>query len=50
MWEHERGHVAQYERLGCAFMPVYLIEYMRHGYAAHPLERAAEPATRLSTR
>jgi hypothetical protein len=41
LWRHERGHVRQYERLGCAFLPLYLLLYARHGYASHPLEREA---------
>ena len=46
IWRHEVGHVRQYERMGCAFLPVYLILYARHGYAAHPLERdASSPGT-----
>lgn len=47
LWYHERGHVRQYERLGCAFLPLYLLLYARHGYAAHPLEREASQRTRL---
>ncbi|MGH2377122.1 MAG: hypothetical protein ACRDGT_01450 [Candidatus Limnocylindria bacterium] len=47
LWYHEGGHVRQYERLGCAFLPLYLLLYWRHGYAAHPLERDASQATRL---
>ena len=35
---HERRHVEQYERLGLAFLPLYLLLYRRHGYAGHPLE------------
>lgn len=36
----------QYERLGLAFLPLYLRLYAKHGYTAHPLERdAAEVAT-----
>lgn len=38
---HERRHVQQYERMGLAFMPLYLLLYRRHGYSAHPLERDA---------
>jgi hypothetical protein len=38
---HERRHVTQYERIGLAFLPLYLKLYRRHGYAAHPLERDA---------
>jgi len=47
LWYHERGHVRQYERLGCAFLPLYLLLYQRHGYAAHPLEREASRPSRL---
>jgi len=40
---HEGHHVHQYERLGLAFLPLYLLLYRRHGYARHPLElHAAE--------
>ncbi|HKY51693.1 MAG TPA: hypothetical protein VJP45_10595 [Candidatus Limnocylindria bacterium] len=46
LWRHELRHVKQYERLGLAFLPVYLRMYARHGYAKHPLERdASEVAT-----
>jgi hypothetical protein len=46
---HERRHIAQYERVGLAFLPLYLVLYRRHGYAAHPLEReAAELVTLFS--
>lgn len=46
---HERHHVDQYERIGLAFLPLYLRLYRRHGYAAHPLERdAAELVTLFS--
>lgn len=38
IWRHELRHVRQYERLGVAFLPVYLLLLHRHGYAAHPLE------------
>lgn len=41
---HERHHVDQYERLGLAFLPVYLRLYRRHGYARHPLELDAAAA------
>lgn len=47
LWYHERGHVRQYEKLGCAFLPLYLLLYRRHGYAAHPLEREASRRLRL---
>lgn len=47
-WRHELRHVRQYERLGCAFLPVYLLLYGRSGYRAHPLERdASMPGTLL---
>ena len=46
---HERRHVDQYQRLGLAFLPLYLRLYRRHGYTAHPLEReAAELVTLFS--
>lgn len=41
LWRHELRHVKQYERLGLAFLPLYLWLYAKHGYAAHPLERDA---------
>ena len=41
LWRHELRHVKQYERIGLAFLPLYLRLYARHGYAAHPLERDA---------
>jgi hypothetical protein len=44
---HERRHVDQYERLGLAFLPLYLLLYRRHGYAAHPFERDAAGVARL---
>ena len=47
LWRHERRHVEQYERLGLAFIPVYLWFMIRRGYRAHPLERDASGATRL---
>lgn len=47
IWRHERQHVRQYERIGCAFLPLYVIWYFRRGYARHPLERDAARATRL---
>ncbi|MGH2499274.1 MAG: hypothetical protein ACRDF0_04165 [Candidatus Limnocylindria bacterium] len=45
---HELHHVAQYERLGLAFIPLYLWLFRRHGYLAHPLEREAASASTLS--
>ncbi len=47
IWRHELRHVRQYERLGCAFLPVYLLWYRRRGYARHPLERDAARPSRL---
>ena len=41
LWTHEIRHVKQYERLGLAFLPLYLRLYAKHGYAGHPLERDA---------
>jgi len=42
---HERCHVAQWERLGWRFLPLYLWYTLRYGYRQNPLEveaRAAE--------
>jgi len=47
MWRHELRHVIQYRRLGCAFLPLYLLLYAVHGYARHPFERDAEGVARL---
>jgi hypothetical protein len=47
LWLHERRHVEQYERLGLAFIPLYLWFMLRRGYRAHPLERDASGAARL---
>lgn len=47
LWRHERRHVEQYERLGLAFIPLYLWNMLRHGYTAHPLERDASGEARL---
>lgn len=47
IWRHELRHVTQYETVGCAFLPLYLLLYRRHGYRAHPLERDASSPTRL---
>lgn len=41
-WRHELVHVEQYDRLGLAFVPLYLWHYARVGYARHPFEREAE--------
>ena len=47
LWLHERRHVEQYERIGFAFIPVYLWFMLRRGYRGHPLERDASGAARL---
>ena len=47
LWRHELRHVRQYERMGLAFLPLYLRLYAKHGYAAHPLERDASEAGTL---
>ena len=46
-WRHELRHVAQYERLGLAFLPLYLWYRARYGYFDHPLERDASEDPRL---
>ncbi len=46
-WRHELRHVHQYDRIGCAFLPLYVLWYARRGYAAHPLEREASAPTSL---
>jgi hypothetical protein len=38
---HELAHVGQYERLGPAFIPVYVGLWLVRGYRRHPLELAA---------
>lgn len=48
LWRHELRHTKQYERLGLAFLPLYLWLYARHGYAAHPLERDASGTLALN--
>jgi hypothetical protein len=49
VWRHELRHVAQYERLGLSFLPLYLWYRARYGYFAHPLERdASEDPTLFS--
>ena len=47
VWRHELRHVAQYERLGLAFLPLYLWYRLRFGYFEHPLERDASEDPRL---
>jgi len=47
IWRHEMRHVHQYERIGCAFLPLYALLYLRRGYATHPLERDASVPNRL---
>ena len=49
LWRHELRHVGQYERIGLAFLPLYLRLYAKHGYAAHPLERDASEVATLFT-
>lgn len=49
LWRHELRHVKQYERLGLAFLPLYLRLHSKHGYAAHPLERDASEVATLFT-
>lgn len=41
LFQHELCHVRQYERIGLAFLPLYLRLLARYGYIAHPLERDA---------
>lgn len=50
LWIHERRHVQQYERIGLAFIPLYLWFMLRRGYRAHPLERDASGAATLFDR
>ena len=47
LFRHERRHVTQYERVGLAYLPLYLKLYRSRGYAAHPLERDAAENPRL---
>ena len=47
IWRHELRHVAQYERLGLSFLPLYLWYRARYGYTEHPLERDASEDPRL---
>ena len=49
LWRHELRHVKQYQRVGLAFLPLYLRLYAKHGYAAHPLERDASEVATLFT-
>jgi hypothetical protein len=44
---HEVVHVAQRERFGRWYLPIYVYWYIRRGYAAHPFER--EAAGRLNS-
>ena len=39
---HEGHHARQYEVLGVSFLPIYLWQHARRGYAGNPLEREAE--------
>ncbi len=47
IWRHELRHVRQYDRLGLAFLPVYLRLQAKHGYTRNPLEREAAGAISL---
>jgi hypothetical protein len=47
IWRHELRHVAQYERIGLAFLPLYLWFRVKRGYRDHPLERDAAQDPRL---
>jgi hypothetical protein len=47
VWRHELRHVAQYERIGLAFLPLYLWFRAARGYLDHPLERDAAEDPRL---
>jgi len=47
IWRHELRHVAQYERLGLSFLPLYLWYRAKYGYFDHPLERDASEDPRL---
>jgi hypothetical protein len=38
---HELVHVAQYKRLGVAFIGAYFLEYLKHGYELNAFEREA---------
>jgi hypothetical protein len=49
VWRHELRHVAQYERFGLSFLPLYLWYRAKYGYFEHPLERdASEDPTLFS--
>ena len=43
---HEQEHVRQYHRWGPAFIPAYLLLWVRFGYRRHPFELAAERVAR----
>jgi hypothetical protein len=43
---HEQHHIRQYMWLGPFFIPVYLLLFLVFGYKHHPLEEAAERASR----
>jgi hypothetical protein len=47
VWRHELRHVRQYDRLGLAFLPLYLWYRVKFGYFNHPLERDAAEDPRL---
>lgn len=46
LWAHELAHTRQAERLGPLMAPLYLGLLATHGYARHPMERAARRAGR----
>jgi hypothetical protein len=43
---HELVHVAQYRRLGVAFIGAYFLEYLKHGYEFNRFEREARGESR----
>jgi len=42
VWVHELEHVAQSERWGPLFLPVYLFRHLRFGYQRNPFELEAQ--------
>ena len=40
--EHEGYHVLQYQRMGPAFIPIYVLVSISTGYQAHPMEEEAQ--------
>jgi hypothetical protein len=41
LWQHEREHTRQAQRLGIFFLPLYLYYLARRGYRQNPFEIAA---------